>query len=209
MGLAAPTTARDWRLFLCAWLVAMALALCVDRFVASHFAPDFFAMKVNMVARTIEHGGQPWFLLLVVVVVAIVHTRRLRAPAFVFTSSLLGAVLGNLLKWMVGRTRPVADMQVDIRPFDFDFFRGGLHGLGHQHNLCFPSGHAIQVFSLAACLSLLFPRAWYVWHGLALVVMLERVVELAHYPSDIVGGILVGAVSFLVAVKLFGADRWR
>jgi membrane-associated phospholipid phosphatase len=208
LGLLAPTTWKDWRVFLCAWAVVFVLAVGVDRAVATLAAPDFFAMKVNMLARVIEHAGRTWFLACVMLLLVALHPRRLRAAAFVFTSSAIGAVLGAVLKWMVGRTRPVADMVVDIRPFDFDFFRGGIHGLFEQQNLCFPSGHAIQVFSLMACLSLLYPRLRHAWLAVALAVAFERIIELAHYPSDVVAAALVAAVSFLAAAKLFRADSW-
>jgi membrane-associated phospholipid phosphatase len=207
-----PTTThpfwRRWRVFAIAWLIAFAVALCIDRAVASALAPHFFAMKVNPVLRAIEYGGRTWVLLGVVALLVLVHPRRWRAAAFVFTSCLVGAVMCTVLKWAVGRTRPVADMAIDVRPFDFDFFRGGLQGLLEQRNLCFPSGHATQVFALAACLALLYPRARHAWFALALVVSLQRVVELAHYPSDVVGGALIGMLGFAAAAKLFRVDAW-
>jgi membrane-associated phospholipid phosphatase len=207
-----PTTThpfwRRWRVFAIAWLIAFAVALCIDRAVASALAPHFFAMKVNPVLRAIEYGGRTWVLLGVVALLVLLHPRRWRAAAFVFTSCLIGAVACTVLKWAVGRTRPVADMAVDIQPFHFDFFRGGLPGLLEQRNLCFPSGHATQVFALAACLALLYPRARHAWFALALVVSLQRVVELAHYPSDVVGGALIGMLGFVAAAKLFRVDAW-
>lgn len=208
MSRLAPGNLQRWRVFAIAWLVAFVLALCIDRAVASVLAPHFFAMKVNPVVRAIEYGGRTWFLLGVVALLVFVHPRRWRAAAFVFASCLSGAVLCTVLKWAVGRTRPVADMAVDIRPFEFDFFRGGLPGLFEQRNLCFPSGHATQVFALAACLALLYPRARYAWFAAALVVSMQRVVELAHYPSDVVGGALVGVLGYAMTAKLFRVDAW-
>jgi membrane-associated phospholipid phosphatase len=203
-----PVFGSRWRAFAFAWLVAFVLALCFDRTIASQLAPHFFAMKVNPVVRAIEYGGRTWFLLGLLALLAVAHPWRWRAAAFVFASCLSSAVLCTVLKWAVGRTRPVADMVVDIRPFDFDFFRGGLPGLLEQRNLCFPSGHATQVFALAACLALLYPRARYAWFAAALVVAMQRVVELAHYPSDVVGGALVGVLGFAAMAKLFRVDAW-
>lgn len=204
----ARTAGKRWRILLGAWCVAFALALAADRTVATLLSPHFFEMKVNPFVRAVEHAGRSWFLLCVAAVLVVVHPRRWRAAAFVVTSSLAGAVLGAVLKWAVGRTRPVADMVVDIRPFDFDFFRGGLPGLLEQRNLCFPSGHAVQVFSLAACLALLYPRLRYAWFAAALVVAMQRVVELAHYPSDVVGGALIGVLGYAATASLFRVDAW-
>ncbi len=204
----AQAAGKRWRILLGAWCVAFALALTADRTVATLLSPHFFEMKVNPFVRAVEHAGRSWFLLCVAVVLVVVHPRRWRAAAFVVTSSLAGAVLGAVLKWAVGRTRPVADMVVDIRPFDFDFFRGGLPGLLEQRNLCFPSGHAVQVFSLAACLALLYPRWRHAWFAAALVVAMQRVVELAHYPSDVVGGALIGVLGYAATARLFRVDAW-
>jgi membrane-associated phospholipid phosphatase len=209
VSLTAPVTRADWRMLLGLWLVVFPLALCLDGPVAHWAAPHFFAMKVNLVARAVEQTGRTWFLLCVLALLAALHPRHLRAAAFVFAGSLVGAVFGAILKWAVGRTRPVADMAVDIRPFHFDFFRGGWHGLLEQRNLSFPSGHVIQVVVLAASLSLLYPRARFAWYGVALAVALERVIELAHYPSDVVAAFLVGIASFWIAAKLFHAGDWQ
>ncbi len=208
MAWMAQAVGKRWRILAGAWLAAFVLALAADRTVATLLAPHFFAMKVNPLVRAVEHAGRSWFLLCVAVLLVVVHPRRWRAAAFVVTSSLLGAVLGAIGKWAVGRTRPVADMVVDIRPFDFDFFRGGLPGLLEQRNLCFPSGHAVQVFSLAACLALLYPRWRFAWFAAALVVSMQRVVELAHYPSDVVGGALIGVLGYAATARLFRVDAW-
>jgi membrane-associated phospholipid phosphatase len=208
MSGAIPVFGRRWRVFAFAWLVAFVLALCLDRTIASLLAPDFFAMKVHPFVRAIEYGGRTWFLLGVMALLVLVPPRRWRAAAFVFASCLSGAVFCTVLKWAVGRTRPVADMVVDIRPFDFDFFRGGVPGLLEQRNLCFPSGHATQVFALAACLALFYPRGRHAWFAAALVVSMQRVVELAHYPSDVVGGALVGVLGFAAMARLFRVEAW-
>lgn len=186
-----------------AWLAAFVLALFLDRAVATLLAPHFFAMKVSPLLRAIEYGGRTWMLLVVVALLVLVHPRRWRAAAFVFATCLSSAVLCTVIKWAVGRTRPVADMLVDIRPFDFDCFRGGLPGLFEQRNLCFPSGHATQVFAMAACLALLYLRWRRAWFAAAVVVSLQRVAELAHYPSDVVAGALLGVLGCTAMAKLF------
>jgi len=71
----------------------------------------------------------------------------------------------------------------------------------------FPSGHTSGAFATATSLSLAYPK-WYViapsfaWAG---TVAYSRLHLGMHYPSDILGGIIVGMGSALIADK---ANNW-
>lgn len=73
----------------------------------------------------------------------------------------------------------------------------------------FPSGHATVMFALAFSF-LLGENKNFLWGGiyfiLALVSSLARIVVGVHFPLDIVGGILMAALSILITEKLF--DFW-
>jgi undecaprenyl-diphosphatase len=66
----------------------------------------------------------------------------------------------------------------------------------------FPSGHATTVFALATVLSLWDPKATVVWLALATVVGWSRVALGSHFPSDVLGGALLGVAA------VFGFFRW-
>jgi membrane-associated phospholipid phosphatase len=114
--------------------------------------------------------------------------------------------INGLVKWVVGRHRPVPE--VGIHPFDFRPFEGGLHGLFAAKNLCFPSGHACLAFATAAAVGLVLPKWRYWLYALAVLVAVERVLENAHYVSDVVGaavlGILVAHLTWYVLRRLTG-----
>jgi undecaprenyl-diphosphatase len=64
----------------------------------------------------------------------------------------------------------------------------------------FPSGHTSTAFSLATSLSLSYPK-WYVIvpsYTFAAATAYSRMYKGVHYPSDVLGGMIVGAgTSFL------------
>ena len=80
------------------------------------------------------------------------------------------------------------------QPFELSVFRGGLPGFLESKNLCFPSGHASMAFATAAAVAILWPRSKWRWAGYALasVVAVERVVEAAHWLSDVVAAAALG-----------------
>lgn len=67
--------------------------------------------------------------------------------------------------------------------------------LGHETSYSFPSGHTIFFFSVATALLFVNKRLAYATYLLGFVVGIARVVAGVHYPSDIVGGIVLGVLS--------------
>jgi membrane-associated phospholipid phosphatase len=89
--------------------------------------------------------------------------------------------MSTILKYAINRSRPY-ERYPDIHPLSSDFTPS------------FPSGHTTSAFSTATTLSLMYPK-WYVivpsftW---ASTVAYSRLHMGMHYPSDIIGGIIVG-----------------
>lgn len=57
----------------------------------------------------------------------------------------------------------------------------------------FPSSHAVNNFAVATLLALCFPRWAWAFFSWASVIALSRVAVGVHYPSDILGGAVIGA----------------
>lgn len=110
--------------------------------------------------------------------------------AFIFASVAVSGLLVNLIKIIVGRTRPKL------------WFSEGLYGIspfsvGESAYYSFPSGHANTVFALAITLAFFMPRLRALLLTGAIVIAFSRVVITAHYLSDIlVGGLLGVATSY-------------
>src|SRR5205807_3282687 len=114
--------------------------------------------------------------------------RRLVALGFVALSNVMG-LINDVIKWIVGRTRPFRFPEDIAQPAPFILhpFRGGLGGMFTQANLAFPSGHGAIAFATATALAILFPRWRLAFYAVAALVGIERIAENAHYLSDVVG----------------------
>lgn len=115
--------------------------------------------------------------------------------ALLVAGATLGGAAAELLKLVFRRLRPGELGEYVFRPFtERPFSTAGL-GL--------PSSHALVAFGAAAVLSRLFPRAWWLWWGLAWGCGLSRVAAGAHFLSDVVVAAVVG---WLVGALVW---RWR
>jgi undecaprenyl-diphosphatase len=84
------------------------------------------------------------------------------------------------------------------------------HVLGHVHLLVdcgsgysFPSSHAVNNFCGAVILSFFFPEAAVWLYSFAAVVSFSRVYVGVHYPSDVLGGAIIGICSGLIIIFVF------
>jgi membrane-associated phospholipid phosphatase len=118
---------------------------------------------------------------------------------FLFVAVLLPVLAGEVIKWMVGRGRPFVGGKADA--FNFAPFTGT------EAYASFPSGHAITGFALAFAVTALWPRARVAMIVYALAIALSRLVLLAHHPSDVVAGALIGVVGAMFVRYWFAARR--
>lgn len=118
---------------------------------------------------------------------------------FLFLAVLVPLLPGELLKWVVGRGRPFVGGEAN--PFNFVHFTGG------GAYASFPSAHAITAFALAFAVAAVWPWARGLMIAYALVIGFTRLVLLAHHPSDVVAGALIGVVGAMCVRYWFAARR--
>ncbi|MGY3036100.1 membrane-associated phospholipid phosphatase [Bradyrhizobium sp. USDA 4354] len=118
---------------------------------------------------------------------------------FMFLSVAVSAFVTEILKYLIGRGRPFVGGKPN--PFNFVPFEG----TGAYASL--PSGHAVAAFALAFAVSALWPRLRLFMFTYAIVILLTRLVLVAHHPSDVVAGALVGTVGAMAVRYWFAARR--
>ncbi|WP_426433851.1 phosphatase PAP2 family protein [Bradyrhizobium genosp. P] len=118
---------------------------------------------------------------------------------YLFLSVALSVAVGELIKWMVGRGRPFVGGKANA--FNFQHFAGT------EAYSSFPSGHSITAFALAFAVSAVWPRTRVVMLVYALVIIATRLVLLAHHPSDVVAGALLGVIGAMAVRYWFAARR--
>ena len=121
--------------------------------------------------------------------------RWARCSGFVFAAVAISGIVGDVLKPLFGRARPVLLVRENLYGFAW--------GAAHASNWSFPSGHSITVASLGVALYAIYPRAWPAYALLALLVMASRIVLDQHYLSDVIAGAYLGfAVALALALEL-------
>jgi undecaprenyl-diphosphatase len=111
----------------------------------------------------------------------------------------LPVVVAEAIKWTAGRGRPFVGGKANA--FNFVPFTGT------EAYFSFPSAHAVTAFALAFAIAAIWPRWWVATFSYAVLIAASRLVLLAHHPSDVVGGALVGIVGAMAVRYWFAARR--
>jgi len=145
-------------------------------------------------------------LILIVLVAPLLHegsrTRLQTIGAwlgYLFLAVQVPVLAGDAIKWMVGRGRPFVGGKADA--FNFMPFTG------HEPYFSLPSSHASTAFALAIAVAAIWPRTRLIMLVYALVIAATRLVLLAHHPSDVVAGALVGSIGALCVRHWFASRR--
>jgi membrane-associated phospholipid phosphatase len=160
-----------------------------------------------------DFGKEVYVLLLlaVMLLVVVLVSPRLRGTSrslllgfglrlqFLFFAVLTPVLAGEAIKWIAGRGRPFVGGKAN--PFNFVPFAGA------EPYASLPSAHAITAFALAFAVAAVWPRARAAMLVYAVLIAISRLVLLAHHPSDVVAGALIGVVGAMFVRYWFAARR--
>ncbi len=207
----AAVTRFRFAILLFLWILAIALATTVDRPVAvwvqAHRPLDKPTANGSVrsgnhpvwVTKIIRLPGNFAFVAPVGIVVGLLHRKRWLAGLPILLSGPLVGVTYLVLKWVIGRRRPV----IEVAPFTFHPFINGISGLLHSvSGLAFPSGDATMAFAGATCVAAAIPKWSAVFFAWAVIVAVERVLENAHYVSDVTAGAGLGVICGLIVIRV-------
>jgi len=147
---------------------------------------------LDRVMQFITSLGDAGFLAILVCIVLLCIKKYRRAGAAASLSLILDFVAVNLvLKNLVARTRPYDMLEnlllITKRPSDWSF----------------PSGHAGACFAVASVLFFCLPRRFGIPAlVLAALISFSRLYVGAHYPTDVLGGMMIGCITGWIAYGL-------
>ena len=104
----------------------------------------------------------------------------------------------HFLKEAIGRLRPYDALD-------------GVRQLVASGSGSFPSNHALNNTAAAVILTHYYRKRWWIWWTITVVISLSRVYCGVHWPSDILGGVIIGAVGgyTLLHISAFLQERTR
>lgn len=111
------------------------------------------------------------------------NQRLYDAGTSMFIGFISTGIVVQILKHLIGRARP----RLTLDPV----FIGPSWESGYDS---FPSGHTAVAFCLACILSQHFPKYRFIFYFFAIVVGFERFEDVAHFPSDVMAGAVVGII---------------
>jgi len=135
------------------------------------------------------HMGDSGLLFIIIAVGLLCFPKTRKAGLTALTALLIGFLLTNqMLKPLVGRPRPWEDI-------------AGLLPLVEEHSFSFPSGHTTSAFAFAGALLLSLPVKWGKAAALGAAVLMgfSRLYVAAHYPTDVLGGVVIGLLAGWIA----------
>jgi undecaprenyl-diphosphatase len=105
---------------------------------------------------------------------------RIAAILLIITIAVSDQLSSSVIKYLLERPRPCHALQ-NVRLL-----------VSCGSGFSFPSSHAVNNFAAALILAFFFPNAKWWFFGFAATVAFSRVYVGVHYPSDVVGGAVIG-----------------
>jgi undecaprenyl-diphosphatase len=155
---------------------------------------------MDQVWLALTHLERQWWFVLIIaplILIRVVYIYRFKTLKLMFGVGLAVA-LSDMICYRI--------IKMDVerpRPFDDPRISAWVRHVGDAHGASFPSNHAANCFAGAVILSWFFPLGRDLFYVFAFFVGLSRIALGVHYPSDVLGGAILGlVVGFLVKFLL-------
>jgi membrane-associated phospholipid phosphatase len=179
-------------LIVIAGLIALALSVAFVDLPLAQFIADNTNPTIETVGSILETAGESHWVLIYAVLTVAIAWRSWRSVSHrhvaLFTAVAASGIAANIIKVLVCRPRPPLFLQEGlVDPQWFGFL------IDWSWN-SFPSGHATTGIAIAIAGSAAWPRASALIWVVGLSIAFGRLLYNVHYLSDVIGGILLGAV---------------
>ena len=190
-----------WQIYLIPLTIAL-MAYRITAYDAWLTHPDrlgFLSGDLIRITRLCELFAHGFGVLVVAIgIFSLAPASRVAIPRIVACAFWPG-IVAHFLKIQFARIRPICyfDAQSEVTfPSDhtttwLGWFHGDTFNTIYAQQ-SFPSAHTATVFGLAIGMSWAFPRGKYLFIAIATLASIQRVVEFAHWPSDVLAGAAVG-----------------
>ena len=165
----------------------MELELTILDWIQLHLRCGFLDWLMPFVSGLSNHG-EVWILLAAVLL--LIRRQRARGLSAAFALALNLITCNKILKPLIGRIRPFAfrpDLSLLVPP---------------PGDASFPSGHTAAAFAVVFALKASGSPLWRPALALAAATAFSRLYLYVHWPTDVLGGVLLGAAVGWAGAKL-------
>ena len=159
-----------------------------------HFFADKAGTVLTPVMRAITFLGEKGIIFFILALLFMLLASKRDLGVCIFGAVCCGALITNIiLKDTVGRLRPFEN---DI---EYELWRMAV-GSPAEDGFSFPSGHVTACAAGMTAIILMRGKKWILPAAIAVALMcVSRNYLMAHYPSDVLAGAIIGLLSGIVA----------
>lgn len=163
-------------------------------FQAMHNLADSAGSFFTPVFKAITLLGEKGLIFFIAAAIMMLFAKTRKLGICMFGAVACGALITNIvLKDVIARPRPFEDNAVFAGFWEFV-------GSPEEDGYSFPSGHMTAITAAMTAMFILCNKKWS-WVGFVGVLLMgvSRVYLIAHYTTDVIAGIVVGAISGVIA----------
>ncbi|GAA0124965.1 phosphatase PAP2 family protein [Clostridium sp. CTA-19] len=151
--------------------------------------------KIMVIITSLGNWGVIW---IIISCLLIINKKYRNIGLMALGALILSTILGEgILKHIIKRTRPC----VDISPINLLIKK--------PLSYSFPSGHTTSSFAVVGVLYRYFKNYTFELFAIAILIAFSRLYLYVHYPTDILGGIILGLICSKIIIHIFNRFKWR